>query len=302
MPPKTEQDPYSREDLRRIVGISDRQLRSWQSQGFVRKADVFSFADLIAVRTLQKLRENRIPTLQIGRALASLKKKLSHVESPLSELKVLSDGRAITVQIAGQRMEAITGQMLFDFDTAELNNVRSFVPPVSRVVNEREAELWFQRGLDLEERGAPLEDAVAAYQKAIELNPGAAGALVNLGTIYYHLHRFKESLNYYERAIAVDPRYPLAHFNLGNLCDEWGQLDRANEHYRTALKLNPNYADAHYNMALLNERKGDYLGAARHWKAYLKIDPSSSWAVIARRQLDKIREAAVVRRRPEAGR
>jgi len=237
--------------------------------------------------------------------MASLKKKLKNIDQPLSQLKIVSNGRTIEVLVSGSKMEATTGQMLFDFDTSDLeNNVRAFEaaqPKVNRADLEKQAELWFHRGLDLEERGAPMSEAVQAYQKAIELNPNAAGALVNLGTIFYHLRRFKEARVHYERAIAVDPKYPLAQFNLGNLCDECGQLDAAREHYQNALKLDPNYADAHYNMALLCERRGDYMRATRHWKSYLKVDPMSSWASIARRQLEKLRDMTVVTRRPESG-
>ena len=281
-----------------MLDISEQQLRGWQRQGFISASENFSFSDLIALRALQKLRENRIPSKQIGRALVSLKQKLSDVSSPLSELKIISHGRSITVHIAGQKMEAITGQMLFDFDAAEISSVRAF--PQSAKSNrsvksdEKQAELWFQRGLEMEEAGSPPADAIEAYKKAVELNPSAAGALVNLGTIHYHLHKFKEAADYYQKAIDVDPRYSLAHFNLGNLCDEQGQFDRAFEHYGTALKLNPDYADAHYNVALLCEQTGDFLKATKHWKAYLKVDGSSSWASIARRQLEKLRQITVV--------
>ncbi|MGH9660169.1 MAG: tetratricopeptide repeat protein, partial [Bryobacteraceae bacterium] len=240
----------------------------------------------------------------IGRALVSLKEKLSEVEHPLSELKILSDGKSITVQIAGRRMEAITGQMLFDFDTGELGGVKTMATQTrsQRAAIEKQAELWFQRGLDLEERNAPLGEAIEAYKKAVDLNPAAAGALVNLGTIYYHLRKFSEAEQFYQQAVDADPQYPLAQFNLGNLWDEWGDLEKAARHYGLALKLNPNYADAHYNMALLCERTGDFLKATRHWKIYLKIDPASSWSSIARRQLEKLREATVVSRGPRAGR
>ena len=162
------------------------------------------------------------------------------------------------------------------------------------MADEQEAESWFQSGLDLEESGAPLSEAIAAYKKAVELNPNAAGALVNLGTIHYHLRKFKEAADYYQKAIDVDPRYALAHFNLGNLRDEQGQTEKAFEHYGTALKLNPDYADAHYNVALLCERTGEFLKATKHWKAYLKVDGSSSWASIARKQLEKLRQITVV--------
>jgi tetratricopeptide (TPR) repeat protein len=284
-----------------MLAISEQQLRGWQRQGFVAADNTFTFSDLIALRALQKLRENRIPSKQIVRALVSLKQKLSHVVSPLSELKIVSNGRSIAVQIAGQQMEAITGQMLFDFDTAEFGALRAFPQSAKatssrtrKMAEEQEAESWFQSGLDLEESGAPLSEAIAAYKKAVELNPNAAGALVNLGTIHYHLRKFKEAADYYQKAIDVDPRYALAHFNLGNLRDEQGETEKAFEHYGTALKLNPDYADAHYNIALLCERTGEFLRATKHWKAYLKVDGSSSWANVARKQLEKLRQITVV--------
>jgi len=285
-----------------MLGVSEQQLRSWERHGLIAGVSSFSFSDLIALKTLQKLRENRVPPRKIGRALTALKKKLSHVERPLSELKIYSDGRTIAVQIAGQKMEALTGQMLFNFDTAELGSVQSFVPkPAGDPAGaERRAESYFQQGLALEETGAPIEEAITAYNKAVELNPAAAGALVNLGTIYYRQRKHQEAERHYLRAIEVDASYPLAHYNLGNVYDEQGDLTRAEEHYSTALRLNPNYADAHFNLALLAERRGDFLKAVRHWKSYLKLDSTGTWANIARRQLEKLRDATLIRPRPGA--
>ncbi len=279
-----------------MLNVSERQLRRWERQGLIPAAPVFTFSDLIALRTLQKLRQNRVSPKTIGRALDSLKRKLSHVERPLSELKISSDGKTIAVQVSGQKMEAISGQMLFDFDIAELQNLKSFPPkaPARAVVRGPEAEEWFQRGLHLEETGAPVQDAIEAYQRALELNQSAAGALVNLGTIYYRMRKFAEAEKYYVRAVEADPRYPLAHFNLGNLYDEQGKVENARTHYNSALGLNPGYADAHFNLALLCEHAGHRLEAVRHWREYLKLDNSSSWAKIARRQLDRIKEGTLL--------
>jgi tetratricopeptide (TPR) repeat protein len=96
-------------------------------------------------------------------------------------------------------------------------------------------------------------------------------------------------------ALEVDNDYALAHFNLANLYDERNQRDRALVHYLAALKAHPNYADAHYNLALLFQASGQTLKAVRHWKMYLKLDPASEWAIIARRELDKLRESTIVR-------
>lgn len=279
-----------------MLGISERQLRAWERSGLLPPAGTFSFSDLIAVRTLQKLRQKRIPPKQIGRALDSLKRKLEGIRQPLSELRIASDGRVITVQIAGEKMEAISGQFLFNFDTAELGSLATMPVQKRSSARIREADQWFQRGLDLEETGAPPEQAVAAYEKALELNPLAAGALVNLGTIEYRRNRFKEAERYYRKAIEVDPKYSLAQFNLGNLFDEMGDTRRAFEYYEKALRLDPGYADAHFNLGLLCERVGDPLKAVLHWKSYLRLDGTSSWAEIARRQLERLKEAAIVRR------
>ena len=281
-----------------MLGVSEQQLRSWERQGLIRGAESFSFADLTRLRTLRKLRENRVPVQRIGRAIASLKQKLDDVEDPLSELNLLPDGRRIAVQVEGQRMEPISGQILFDFETSE-GGVKSFpaTPPVSRATQEKQAELWFQKGLTLEETDAPIEEAIDAYRRAVDMNPHAAGAWVNLGTIHYRMRLFLEAEKFYQGAIEADPKYPLAHFNLGNLYDEQGQTDKAESYYASALRLNSSYADAHFNLALLYERKGDLMRAVHHWKTYLKLDPTSSWAQVARKQLEKLREATVIRSR-----
>ena len=290
-------EEYSRADVRRKFDLSERQLRSWERQALIPEAEQYTFSDLIALQTLIKLRENRIRPKQIGKALESLRQKLDWIKQPLSELRIVSDGRRIAVHVAGQKMEAISGQILFDFEAAGLGGLKNF-PERKRTVNRlREAEAWFQRGLELEETGAPVEQAVEAYQKVLELNGEAAGALVNLGTIYYRLRTFAEAERYYRAAIEADPSYALAQFNLGNLYDEQGKLKEAWEHYRAALKLNPQYADAHFNLALLSERTGDPLRAVHHWKTYLKLDASGQWAEIARRQLERLRQATVIQSR-----
>ena len=290
MAPKEE---YSRQDIRRQFGLSERQLKSWERQELIAAARSYSFSDLIAFKTLIKLTENHISTRRIGQALKSLREKLDWVKRPLSELRIVCDGKRIAVHVAGQKMEAISGQILFDFDAAELGLVASFPARKPAVNRTRESEAWFQKGLELEETGAPVEQAMDAYQKVLELNPGAAGALVNLGTIYYRLRKFAEAEKYYVKAIESDATYPLAQFNLGNLYDEQGRLPEAFDHYRRALALNPQYADAHFNLALLCERSGDAMKAVHHWKAYLKLDSSGQWAEIARRQLERLKQAVI---------
>ncbi|HJT88048.1 MAG TPA: tetratricopeptide repeat protein [Bryobacteraceae bacterium] len=288
---------FSRADVRRQFGLSERQLQSWERRALLPETESYSFSDLIAIRAIVELRAKGFRSPEIARAVEALRRKLDGVKHPLSELRIVSDGKRIAVRTAGQKMEAISGQILFDFEASELGGVTDF--PVRKRTGDRlrEAEAWFQKGLALEETGAPLDQILEAYKKVVELNPGAAGALVNLGTIYYRQRKFGEAETYYTQAIQADPTYPLAEFNLGNLYDEQGRAGEAFAHYRRALALNPQYADAHFNLALLSERTGDPLKAVHHWKCYLKLDRSSQWAEIARRQLERLRQATVIRNR-----
>ncbi len=285
---------YRREDVRRIADVTERQLRSWEKQGLMAPRESFGFSDLLALKTLKKLRELRIAPRQIQRAITSLKSRLDDIDHPLAQLRITADGRKITVHVAGSMMEPISGQLLFDFDAKEIEKLRSF--PVNTALaaaesdaKERLAEHWFQRGLALEETGAPVEEAIAAYTKAIECNPNASGALVNLGTIAFRMRKMKEAAAYYARATEADPQYPLAHFNLGNLCDEQGSFETARKHYLEAIRLSPRYADAYFNLALLCERNNEILQAIGYWQTYLKLDSTSSWAGAARKQLERLK-------------
>ncbi len=288
---------YTREEARRLVGVSERQLKSWEDQKLLARHPHYSFRELLALRTLIRLRADRVAPAQIKRVLAALRKKLAHVEDPLTELKLYADGRRVRVELDGKPMEAESLQLILNFDQVELRRMLEF-PAKDPAVEERErradAERWFQRGLELEQGGAAVENVIEAYEKAVELDPKSAGALVNLGTIYFNGRDYAKAKKFYERALEVDPQYALAHFDLANLYDERGERAKAMEHYQAALKIAPNYADAHYNLALLYQGSNQTMRAVQHWTTYLKLDPSGHWANIARRELAKLREAAVV--------
>ena len=291
---------YSRRDLRRLAKATERQLRSWEKQGLIASAETYGFHDLIAIRTLAELRRNKVPAAKIRSAVLALREKLAGVTDPLVELRLFSEGRKVRVQVGGQTMEPTSGQLLLGFDEDELRRMVAFPagPRKSRDVPNRQrqreaAEQLFQEALDLEQIGSPLE-AIHLYQQVLDADPCFAGALVNLGTLYFSAGELDKARQYYQKAVAADPGYALAHFNLGNLYDELGDRPSALTEYQTALDLHPRYADAHYNIALLYEATGQVLLSVRHWKTYLKLDPSSPWANEARRQLNRLYRQTVV--------
>jgi tetratricopeptide (TPR) repeat protein len=302
VPASATQQAYSRDDVRRQLGVSKRQLESWEKQNLVPSAASFSFSDILALRTLVGLRKSNVSAVQIRKAVHAVRKHFREFDNPLTEVKIYSQGKKIQVQFAGnKKMEAISGQLILNFDQAEISKLLSFPGHAEesegarKIKSRREAEHWFEKGLDLEQAGAAVEEVIAAYQKAADIDPTSAGALVNLGTVYFNARDWRQAGQFYSKAVEVDPEYALAHFNLGNLYDERGDRTAALKHYLAAIAIHPRYADAHYNIALLYQSLGQPLKAVRHWKAYLTMDASSAWAAIARRELAKIKDAAILR-------
>ena len=288
---------YGREDIRRLLQVSERRLRGWEKQGLVDASGSYGFSDIAALRTIKRLSDLHFSAGQIRKAINGLKMRLEYIERPFEQARFTAEGRRIAVHVAGDKLDPLSGQLLFDFDARSAAPIRAF--PAQRqentagalVAREAEAEAWFQRGLALEESGAPVQDAIAAYRAAVEANPRASGALVNLGTIAFRMRKLKEAETLYRRALESDPGYALAHFNLGNLYDEQGNHTEARNHYLEALRLNPRYPDTYFNLALLCERNNEILQAIGYWQSYLRLDSTSSWARAAKKQLDRLKRS-----------
>ncbi len=284
-------ETYTRSEIRRILGINENSLRSWERVGLTEARDGYSFADLISLKTLQSLRENHIPVKRIREAMHQLRVRLANVSRPLDELKIVSDGRNIAVELPGEKMEALTGQMLFNFEAETLRSVSTLElheggrQPAGGSEGE---EYWFQYALELERSGAPPHAIVEAYRKVLDCNPLAAGAWINIGTLHYRQGLLQLAEHSYSEALRAYPEYALAHYNLGNVCEETNRLEEATDHYEAALLHRRDYADAHYNLALVHERRERFVDAARHWKLYLQLDPSSPWANVARRKRERL--------------
>jgi tetratricopeptide (TPR) repeat protein len=296
------QQEYTREQVLRVANVSERQLRNWENAGLIEARESYSMSDLKAIQTLVRMRDARLGPKRIRTVFDEIRQKLSGVRNPATDVTVLLERGRVHVIVDGQRMEAISGQLLFNFDPQEVSRLLAFPKEHKsdrdlrqEKRNAMEAADWFQRGVEIEAAGLAVDGAIEAYEKALALDPKCVAAMVNLGNIYFHAKDWKRAEACYRGALMIEPDYALGHFNLANLHDEKGDLAEAALHYNAALRIAPNYADAHYNLALLCQSTGQIMKAVRHWQAYLKLDPASSWAEVARRELAKLRDAAVVR-------
>ncbi|MEM1262575.1 MAG: tetratricopeptide repeat protein [Pseudomonadota bacterium] len=85
-----------------------------------------------------------------------------------------------------------------------------------------------------------LDDAQAAIDTALTLNPQSAEAMNQQGILHRRNGQFTEAESAYLKAITVRPDYPLAHLNLGILNELYfGRLVDALEFYRSYQLLTP---------------------------------------------------------------
>jgi tetratricopeptide (TPR) repeat protein len=298
----TTREQFTRAEIQRLLDLSEAQLAYWERLGLVesrRSAGrrVYDFRDLISLRTARQLVREGVPAHKLRRALAALAEKLSYVKAPLTELRILSNGRDLIVEHEGARLEPLTGQLVLNFDTRELGEkLRAFPEPRGSAqvipIREEKARLdapaetghWMARASKAESTGTRAE-AIASYERVLEREPRRVDAWINLGTLHYEGSEFQRAFECFRRASEIDANNALSLYNVGCVLEDLGQVHSAREYLRAAVRLDPAFADAHYNLALVCERLGAQGEAAGHWRRYVELDPASPWCEYARQRI-----------------
>ncbi|HEY7379515.1 MAG TPA: tetratricopeptide repeat protein [Steroidobacteraceae bacterium] len=111
-----------------------------------------------------------------------------------------------------------------------------------------------QRNYDWDWRGAE-----ASFGRALELAPGNAVVLRQVGRLAASLGRLDEAIGLYRRAIEQDPLSAAAYASLGLALDEADRLAEAEQAYRKALELAPQRTLVHAGLGLnlLAQGRGD---------------------------------------------
>jgi type IV pilus assembly protein PilF len=141
-------------------------------------------------------------------------------------------------------------------------------------LNPRSFLAWNAVGLARSIKG-DLQASVAAFQKALEINPGFTEAHNNLGTIYQELG-FADKAEAEFRKALEDPAYlslELPHYNLARLYYTQNRFDDANDEVERSIRLKARFAMAHNLKGLILERKGDLPGAVDAYGLAVKFVP-----------------------------
>ena len=138
-----------------------------------------------------------------------------------------------------------------------------------------------------------VDGAVAAYQKALVHNPLNPRVHVSLGKIYYaEKGLYYESVTAYKKAIDLDPMFVEARMGLGEVYEDKGLYPEAISEYKKVVEQDARNTGALYNLALVYE-KVDPREAITLWERYIQLAGSlpseKDWVDLARLHLRKLR-------------
>ncbi|MGA7564888.1 MAG: tetratricopeptide repeat protein, partial [Terriglobales bacterium] len=180
--------------------------------------------------------------------------------------------------------------------------------------------IWFKLGdayrmsataqSDPTEKQKRYEEAVAAYQKAIDLrtastnsakdpdnNMKMAAYYNNLAEVYSKSNKIDESVANYDKAAQLDPTHAATYyFNEGAVLTNSGKVDAAIAAFDKVIAADPTKAPAYYwkgvNLIGKATLKGDKMiapdGTAEAFQKYLELDPNGSLAQPAKDMLASI--------------
>ncbi len=124
-----------------------------------------------------------------------------------------------------------------------------------------------------------VDAAIGFLQRAVAINPQAAGHQINLGSVLASAGRVSEALDAFAKAVRLRPDLPEGQYNLSKALFESGQIDQAKEAAHKAIALRGNYAEARNLLGLVLQSQKQYADAENAYRQAIAIKPGFSEAI-----------------------
>jgi tetratricopeptide (TPR) repeat protein len=276
--PSSSGGPYGLRDIRSLYpSVTENHLRYLEKWGLIRHGGEarqqreYSFADLQTIKHVSSELERGTALKVILRALMA--ERQGQLELDFHATPSTTRAKVLTLQVRKSPPTVGPASPLPVVSTSF-----PFLDPQAAL-----SAKYFIEGSRLDDGDErKLEEAAAAYRKALVIDPDLVPAIVNLANIHYARDELIEAQALYERAMALDLDCFEARFNLGNIHHDLGRYRDALVCYRAAVALNPTYPDAHFYLAVTLEKTGHSPEAKTHWKTYQDLAPDGEWVELAK--------------------
>ncbi len=143
--------------------------------------------------------------------------------------------------------------------------------------DEQKADLFVEQGL-LYDAAEQYEEAIAAYDRVLQINADKYKTWNKKGISLENLGRYEEAIEVYEQAIKIKPDYYQAWEGKGDALRNLGKYQEAIVCYDKAIKIKPDYERVWNCKGITLKHLGWYEKAIACYDRILKIKPDYHYA------------------------
>ncbi len=140
-----------------------------------------------------------------------------------------------------------------------------------------DSEVRFQLGVAFQDRGE-ADSALRHYRRSLDLDPGLSKAYVNMGVLWDGLRRPLEAIAMFEKAIEIRPDDPLARSYAASALLGLGRHEEAWKHLDRALAIDSRNPEPHHYLAVFFWECGMFREALAEWERVIELVPESPLA------------------------
>ena len=109
-------------------------------------------------------------------------------------------------------------------------------------INPRLAEAYVVRGEAYLDGKGQFDQAIADFNRALEINPGFDGAYYNRGLAYARKGQYEQAISDFNKVLEINPKDARAYWNKARALETIGQLKEAVEAYEAFILYATPYA------------------------------------------------------------
>jgi len=125
-----------------------------------------------------------------------------------------------------------------------------------------------------------VDEAIACYRRAIELNPKLSPAYHNIGEILSRKQEWEGAINAYRHSIQVKPDNAGSYYGLAKALFVQESWEEAVASYRQAIQFNPNSAEVYHQLGDALTKLQKWEEAVSVYRRAIELSPNNSWSHI----------------------
>lgn len=122
------------------------------------------------------------------------------------------------------------------------------------------------------------EEAYAALERAISLNPSEAGAYLDLGWYYAVAGQFDQAIANMEKAVAIDPLSLEYNIDLADIHRMAGDYGRARGIGQAMQELYPDNSESFWLLGLIDYTQKNYAQAVARFREAVRLSDEEAWS------------------------